>query len=514
MKIRGLRSCRLLAAVCLMLTVFLKASGISAARPSRAAPDFAAVDRYIETQMKEARIPGVALAVIQGERIVYLRGYGITGPSGQPVTPQTPFMIASTIKAFTALAVMQLVEAGQVELDAPVQRYLPWFRAGNESDSAPITVRHLMNHTSGLSAAAGNEVPPSTDMSAAALENRVRRLNAAQLDRPVGVGFEYSSANYDTLGLIVQTVSGQSYETYLQEHVFVPLDMRLTFTSLADADQHGLATGYRSWFGFPVPFDAPRPRAYLPSGWAVSSTVEDLAHFAIAQLNGGQYGDMSLVSSTSIAAMVQPAVQSYSATQYYGMGWNVAPIAGVQTDWVGGDAPNFQARLLLAPQQQLGIVVLMNLDSVNVNAGRLDLHEGVLNLLLNQPLPEVTTPHYLPVFIPLVAILIVTLIFAVAMVRSIRMLRRWHTTPEQQPHGWRSVIWHAGPHLALHLAWASLLLIGFPLVANQSLPFLMLYIPDLGYTLVVSAMLILGWGLVRMALIVLALRNAERMAGP
>lgn len=513
MKTIGLKSCKLLAAVCLMLTVCLKASNILASQPPQATPDFAAIDTYIETQMKEAKIPGVGLAIVQGEQIMYLKGYGIADPSGRAVDPQTPFMLASMIKVFTALAVMQLVEAGQVELDAPVQRYLPWFRAGNETDSSQITLRHLMNHTSGLSAATGNEVPVSMDMSTAALENRVRRLNTAQLNRPVGAGFEYSSANYDTLGLIVQTVSEQSFETYVQEHIFVPLDMRLTFTSLAEADQHGLATGYRSWFGFPIPFDAPRPRAYLPSGWAVSSTVEDLAHFAIAQLNDGQYSDISLISSESIAAMHQPAVRSYSATQFYGLGWNVASIAGVQTVGAGGDAPNFQARLLLAPQQHLGIVVLVNMDSVNLNAGWLDLHKGVLSLLLNQLPPQVDTPHYLPIFITLIAILIVTLMFVVAMARSVMVLRRWRAAPEQRPHGGRSVIWHVGAPLALHVAWASLLLLGFPQVANQSLPFLMLYIPDLGYTLVVSALLILGWGILRTALAFFVLQNTKR-AGP
>jgi CubicO group peptidase (beta-lactamase class C family) len=490
-----------------MLSVCLKVSDTLASGTPQATPDLATIDSYIEAQMNAARIPGLALAIVQGNEIRYLKGYGMADSSGRAVTSQTPFMIASTIKIFTALSIMQLVEAGQVELDAPVRRYLPWFRIMDEEASEILTVRHLLNHTSGLSAITGNELPLSADISDMSLETRVHRLSTAQLNRPVGGSFEYSSANYDTLGLIVQTVSGQSYETYVQEHIFTLLDMRQTFTSLAEADQHGLATGYRSWFGLPVPFDAPRPRAYIPSGWAASSSAEDLAHFAIAALNGGRYENASILSSEGLAAMQQPAVQSYSAPQFYGFGWNIAEVSGVPTVGVGGDAPNFQSRILLVPEQHLGIVILMNMDSVNVNAGWLDLHKGVLSLLLNQPAPVVDMPQYMPVFITLLAILIVTVLFGIGMIRSIITLRRWRVAASQQRGPFRRVLLPLG----LEAAWALLLLAGFPKVANQSLSFLMLYIPDLGYSLVVSAILVLCWGMLRTALVFLLLWNAKRV---
>ncbi|MEJ2708934.1 MAG: serine hydrolase [Anaerolineales bacterium] len=99
--------------------------------------------------MRSNRIPGLALAIVKGDQIVYLKGYGRTDQSGRPVTPKTPFLIGSVTKPFTALAVMQLVEAGKVELDAPVQRYIPWFRVADPMASAQITVRMLINQTSG-----------------------------------------------------------------------------------------------------------------------------------------------------------------------------------------------------------------------------------------------------------------------------------------------------------------------------------------------------------------------------
>ena len=107
------------------------------------------IDAYIHSRMQIAGIPGLALGVIYGDQIVYLKGYGIAGPDARAVTPQTPFILGSTSKSFTALAVMQLVEAGKIDLDAPVTRYLSWFRTSNAAASDQITVRNLLNQIVG-----------------------------------------------------------------------------------------------------------------------------------------------------------------------------------------------------------------------------------------------------------------------------------------------------------------------------------------------------------------------------
>ena len=118
-------------------------------------PSFTAIDEYVRRQMKDARIPGLALGIVRDGHTVHLRGFGRADESGGPFTPQTPFFIGSTSKSFTALAVMQLAEAGKVDLDAPVQRYIPWFQVADPEASAQITVRHLLNQTSGLTERAG-----------------------------------------------------------------------------------------------------------------------------------------------------------------------------------------------------------------------------------------------------------------------------------------------------------------------------------------------------------------------
>src|SRR5829696_2650954 len=111
--------------------------------------DFNAIDRFVQTEMSAIGRPGLALGITHGDRVVHLRGFGIADLSGRPVTPQTPFVIGSVTKSFTALAVMQLVEADLLDLDAPVQRYLPWFRVADPEASKQITLRHLLHHVSG-----------------------------------------------------------------------------------------------------------------------------------------------------------------------------------------------------------------------------------------------------------------------------------------------------------------------------------------------------------------------------
>ncbi len=152
--------------------------------------DFRALDAYIAQEMQALHIKGVAISVVQGHKVVHRQGFGEGDPSGRAITPQTPFIIGSTSKSFTALAVMQLVEQGKVALDAPVQRYLPWFQVADPRLSASITVSQLLFHTSGLSSltAVGSGVDTQRT-----LEQQVHNLNTVIPRRPGGKVFEYAN---------------------------------------------------------------------------------------------------------------------------------------------------------------------------------------------------------------------------------------------------------------------------------------------------------------------------------
>ena len=119
------------------------------AQPLQAETDFSAVDAYVEAQMKTLKIPGLALAIVQADQVIYVKGYGQAHPDGIPVTSQTPFMIGSTTKSITALAVMQLVESGKIELDAPVQTYIPSAQRGSFR-STPVGLTPPRRPTVGL----------------------------------------------------------------------------------------------------------------------------------------------------------------------------------------------------------------------------------------------------------------------------------------------------------------------------------------------------------------------------
>jgi CubicO group peptidase (beta-lactamase class C family) len=142
------------------------------------------IDTYLASRIAEQRIPGVALGIVDHDHITHLAGFGVADPSGRPVTPETPFILGSVSKSFTALAVMQLVEMGQINLDAKVRDYIPWFTLADES-SQQATVRQLLNHASGLSVETSEKFAASSDVSDDALENRVRDLRTEHLPMPL-----------------------------------------------------------------------------------------------------------------------------------------------------------------------------------------------------------------------------------------------------------------------------------------------------------------------------------------
>jgi CubicO group peptidase (beta-lactamase class C family) len=322
-----------------------------------------AIDAYVAAQMRSLRLPGLALGIVKNNQVIYLRGYGAADPAGRPVTPQTPFLVGSITKSFTALALMQLVEQGKVELDTPVHRYLPWFRLAGPDSSARLSLRHLLYHTSGISRYIGREM--LAGQGNASLEQQVRELLPVKLLRPVGEVFQYSNANYLVLGLVVQVVSGQPYGEYVREHIFQPLLMHHSFVSEADARKDGLATGYRWWFGIPRPAHVPYLADVLPVGFLLAS-AEDMAHYLIVHLDGGRYGETSILSPAGVAEQHRPGAAIGSTGACYGMGWVSESINGVAMLTHPGDTANFHADMILLPESQWGVIVLTNANNALV----------------------------------------------------------------------------------------------------------------------------------------------------
>jgi CubicO group peptidase (beta-lactamase class C family) len=500
----------------LILAMLLPAVSAGAMSTTNSPTDFAAIDRYIEAEMRAQHIPGLALGMVQGDQIVHLQGFGVADPSGRAITPQTPFPIGKVSKVFTALAVMQLVEAGKLDLNAPIQRYLPSFRVADEAASARITVRHLLTQTSGLSHAAGLEQYAEADLYESALEQHVRDLNTAQLAHPVGTAYEDTSANAWVLGLLVQTVAAQPYAAYMQQQIFAPLDMRQSFTAPIDAQPHGLVSGYHYWFGRPVAAEQPFNRGYLPGSGLIAS-AEDMTHFLVAQLNEGRYASVSVLSAARIAEMQHPAVaapgpHAECLTQApdcaYAMGWGVRQINGVPAVIKSSDLPLFAADVVLLPTARFGVVLLMNADTQLEPGRNHAIADGVTSLLLNGQPPTPSGSRAWMVYLVLLGIMSIQV---AGMVWSLITLRRWQAQPERRPQGRWRLGWHVILPLIVNLVWALVVLAG---IAKLSLSDLLLGAPDLASVLLVSSAVALIWAVVRtvLAFRVLQATGARRVA--
>ena len=453
------------------------------------------IDAYIQSRMQIANIPGLALGVVHDDQIVYLKGYGIADPDGRAVTPQTPFILGSTSKSFTALAVMQLVEAGKIDLDAPVTKYLPWFRTSDPAASAQITVRNLLNQNSGLPTYAGRLGFADNDQSNMALENGIRDLSGVQLSQPAGQAYEYANDNYNILGLIVQTVSGISYEDYIHSAIFAPLQMHHSAAALSDPAVSDIATGYRDWFFWPLPFDAPYPRRMTPAGFLISS-AEDMTHYLTAQLNEGAYGNNQLLSPQGIATLHAPG-SKISASSSYGMGWAIEGQPGSTRIWHNGDVLNFHSNLLLLPDQHIGIVVLVNVGGFLKSSVNDIPIEGVAEILLGNDLTASTNPplNLIPQVIMLAALFIPILWIA----GSYFSVRRWQDRGELPLRGIRR-LWRFYLPLAIDLLPVGIAWVILPAQFHASMEDVALFAPDVFIVVVMLTALSIGWMMARIFL--------------
>ena len=310
--------------------------------------DTKVIDDYINSKMKSFKIPGLALSIVKNDQIIYLKGYGRSNGRGKPVTPQTPFYIASLYKSFIGLGISQLIEAGKIDLDAPVKTYLRWFTLADPEAARQITIRHLLSHSSGLSTRSGIIVLYTNPVS---LEQLVRKQAKTRISQPVGSTYQYSNLNYFILALVIQTMSGMSYGLFIETNIFRPLDMRHSYTSQAKAKKNGLATGYTALFGFMIPCIEPERKASIHL--MVSS--EDMAHYMVAQLNNGTYGGNSVISSRGMARTHNSLMPGI----HYGMGW------GIKEDTIShaGAMQNFRANVYMRNDDngdKWGIAVLIN----------------------------------------------------------------------------------------------------------------------------------------------------------
>ena len=449
----------------------------------------ARMDAYLAANFPRAGAPGLAVAVVDAGGVRYLRTFGDCPDA------DAPFVVGSLSKSFTAVAVMQLVEQGAVDLDAPASRYAPGYDVPDE-----VTVRSLLNQTSGFGA---------SDPLAEAADG--------ELGETFGT-FSYANANYDLLGRVVEGASGEDYARYLDEHVLEPLGMASTTADPARAEALGMVPGHRDWFGLPVA-DGFR-HAQGDGAWGgpasgyVASSARDMASYLRMYLNGGMGGDGARVlSADSVRRMFLDRVPDPEGDTYYGMGWtSFSWDDGELVLSHDGQVENYTASMCLLPERGIGIVALSDAnDNAGGNIRFFDLVGGAVSVAIGgtgQPMDDAWTWAWRQR---------VDVLYASALLLAVSPLLltgRWRRRLSAACRGGVAPIVRARS-LRMLLVRGVLLHVALP-VCILALPFvwgvpwrdLLTFSPDVSTVLLASAGLLVVAGAVRLAAAV-TLRNDE-----
>jgi CubicO group peptidase (beta-lactamase class C family) len=432
---------RRVAAVAGVVVTVLAGQAPSAPAPDPA-PDPAAIDRYLADSLHATRIPGMAVAIVRGGEAVHAAGYGTDG-RGDPVTPRTPFRIGSLTKSFTAAAVLQLVDAGRVALDTPVQAYLPAFATADPDSSRRITVRHLLDQTSGL---ADSGIPSLND----ARQDLAQRVASLRVARPVsepGREFHYTDANYQVLAQLVEVVSGEPWAEYLAERVFGPLGTTGT-TAAATAARAVAPPGHILLFGVPVA--RPELDGLLAGSGGVVSTADDMGRWLAAQAGGG--GPVLRPDEVALMQTPPPGVEGG-----YAMGWQlITPEQGPRRLEHTGVLSTYWAVQVLLPDSDQGFVLLFDANSAAVDTA--GVAAGLAALLTGDAQPPG------PRSTALMAAVLGAVTLAVLAMRVRRILRipRWGRRRAGRPR------WTALPGLAW-LVLPVALLAGMPAILGAAI---------------------------------------------
>lgn len=330
-----------------------------------------AIDDYLRQVYREHVIPGFSIVVVEEGKVIFSKAYGVEVlGEPAPMTIRSVLGVGSLTKSVTAMAMMQLVEAGKVRLDDPVVKYLPWFRTANKERSDRITVRMLLDNTSGIPS--NFSVGKSGDLTDAAAERLVRAMQSIYLTKEPGTSYEYSNNAFVVAGLIISEVSGLAYADYLRENIFEPLNMRRTSTDPRRFAELNVLSGHYAGINGGI---LPRPEIYSGEYYAAGSHLQscaaDMAHYLIAMLNGGAYQGKQVLRPESIARLWEPQVAfpglpiedgGDGSDFHYGLGWMINDIGGITYVHHGGSTGRTSSFTMLDPKRRLGVSLLMNLD--------------------------------------------------------------------------------------------------------------------------------------------------------
>jgi CubicO group peptidase (beta-lactamase class C family) len=340
--------------------------------PSATRPGLDGFDDFLAQALKDWKVPGVAVAVVQGDKVILLKGYGYRDAEKQlPVTPNTVFAIGSITKSFTVTTLGMEMDEGKVDWDKPVREYLPRFKMYDPVLTEQMEVRDLITHRTGL---------PRHDLvwysSDFPREDLIQRLQFLEPNKPLRSRFQYNNLMFMTAGYIAGQLNGKSWEDTIRERVLVPLGMTGTTFSVKDSQNApDFAQPYRKGFDVKsevkrIPFDEQCPdRCAIGPAGEINSNVADMSRYLLFHLNQGKLEGKVLLSSNNAVQMQTPQMVIQGAPDYkeesetsYGMGFFISAYRGHKNVGHGGNLDGFSAALAFLPDDGIGVVVLSNLD--------------------------------------------------------------------------------------------------------------------------------------------------------
>ncbi len=340
-----------------------KGKAATAATPQPAKDPLEGLDAFVETLRTDWKVPGVGIAIVKGDQVIYAKGFG-QRDMGQnlPVTPNTLFAIGSCSKAFTATAVGMLVDEGKIDWDKPLRTYLPSFKMWDDYVTEHMTPRDLVTHRSGL---------PRHDLlwygSTFTRREMFDRLRYLEPSRGFRASYQYQNLMFMTAGVLVEEVARKPWEDFIRERFFAPLEMTTSNTSVNDSQKaadfarpHGGDTEKSNV----IPF---RNIDQIGPAGSINSSAREMSNWIIAQLNDGKFSGKQVIPERVLRQTHTPQIVSGATLRYdelfysmYAMGWGVNAYRGHLMVTHSGGIDGFTAHVSLMPKDKLGIVILTN----------------------------------------------------------------------------------------------------------------------------------------------------------
>jgi len=390
------------AAMAVLAVVVASGTWVAAQRPATVRAGFSSerlmrVTQLIERRIAAREIPGAITLVARKGRVVHFETRGVLAmDSTTPVTRDTLFNLASMTKPVTAVAILMMVEAGRIQLTDPVSRYIPQFKdltvegpnRSREKANRSITIRDLLTHTSGLISPLRTPDPPTRT-----LGEFIPTLGTEPLEFQPGTQWVYSNTvAFDTLARIVEIVSGQTYDQFLRDRIFLPLGMKSTAHRLEGAAASRLATRYDVTPAGLRVRESPDSTIYFAGGWGLKSTADDYFRFAQMLLNKGELEGVRIVSPRAIELMssvhVPATMPGRQPGEGFGLGVRVITDPAARATflskgsygWGGAAGTHFW----VDPEEEIVAILMVQAPAVNL---RPDFETAVMQALMNQSEP-------------------------------------------------------------------------------------------------------------------------------